>query len=143
MLGASEGACAERAARGLKFKPDTYDGTAPLRESLSQFLLMARANQWTETEKAVVLASCLRGKARSLLESCADGIESFTYTELKSKLELRFGESELAQSYYLHSRIGNSLQARFSPRWERIWNASLVRRIQSALMKFAYKAHFK
>lgn len=55
---------------------------------------------WT-FEKAVALASCLRGKVCSLLESYADGIESLTYAELKRKLELRFGQSELSQSYYL------------------------------------------
>lgn len=52
-------------------------------------------------KKTVVLASCLRGKARSLLESYAEGIESLTFEELKAKLELHFGESELMQDYYL------------------------------------------
>ena len=108
VMGASVGSCAGRTAcegssgtlRGLKLKPDTFDGTAPLREFLAQFLLIARANLWTEAEKAVVLASCLRGKARSLLESCADGIKSLTYAELTEKLELRFGEGHLSQNYY-------------------------------------------
>lgn len=40
-------------------------------------------------------------KARLLLDSCVDGNEPLTFAELKAKLELRFGESELAQSYYL------------------------------------------
>lgn len=95
------GACTERASRNLKLKTDTYDRTAPLREFLAQFSLIARANLWSESEKAVVLASCLRGKARSLLDSCVDEIESLSFAELKEKLELRFGESELAQSFYL------------------------------------------
>ncbi|KAL6265802.1 hypothetical protein P5V15_002619 [Pogonomyrmex californicus] len=52
----------------LKLKPDIYDGSVPLREFLSQFELIARANRWGNSEKVVVLASCLRGKARSVLE---------------------------------------------------------------------------
>lgn len=31
----------------------------------------------------------------------ADGIELLTYVELKAKLKLHFGESELTQNYYL------------------------------------------
>ncbi|XP_071582142.1 uncharacterized protein [Temnothorax nylanderi] len=56
VMGEGEGSCAGRAAcggssetsRGLKLKPDTFDGTAPLREFLAQFHLIARANLWTE-----------------------------------------------------------------------------------------------
>ncbi|XP_077277427.1 uncharacterized protein LOC143905721 isoform X2 [Temnothorax americanus] len=99
--GASIDASGDQIFRGIKLKPDTYDGTAPLREFLSQFSLIAVANKWNETEKAIILASCLRGKARSLLDSFADGIESLSYAELKAKLELRFGENELTQNYYL------------------------------------------
>ena len=45
------------------------------------------------------LASCLRGKARSVLES-VENLENLGYEELKSKLELRFGEGQLSQNYY-------------------------------------------
>lgn len=96
------GACGEaRAPVGLKLKPDVFDGTAPLREFLTQFSLIAGANRWGETEKAVVLASCLRGRARSLLDSCAVNEGVISFEELKSKLELRFGESELTQNFYM------------------------------------------
>ena len=84
-----------RMSVGVKIKPDTFDRTAPLREFLIQFSLIASVNRWSETEKAVVLASCLRGKARSLLDSCAVSEGFISFEELKSKLELRFGESEL------------------------------------------------
>ena len=89
-----------RAPVGIKLKPDTFDGTSPLREFLTQFSLIANANRWSESEKAVVLASCLRGKARSLLDSCSASEGSLSFVELKSQLELRFGESELAQNFY-------------------------------------------
>ena len=95
------GASANAENRGIRLKPDTYDGTVPLREFLAQFSIIAHANFWSEAEKGMVLASCLRGKARSLLDSCADSGEMFSFSELKRKLELRFGESELSQNFYL------------------------------------------
>jgi len=84
---------------GYKLKPDNFDGTAPLREFFLQFELIARANRWNDEIKTIALASCLRGKARAVLE-CVEDIENINYAELKAKLELRFGEAYLAQSYY-------------------------------------------
>jgi len=37
----------------LKLKPDTYDGTVPLREFFAQFELIARASRWNEMTKIV------------------------------------------------------------------------------------------
>jgi len=48
--------------------------------------------------KAVALAICLRGKARSVLE-CVQ-VENLEYGELKEKLELRFDEGKLSQNFY-------------------------------------------
>ena len=84
---------------GLKLKPDTFDGKVPLREFLSQFLLIARANNWDESTKAVALAASLRGKARSVLENL-ENFDNLDFVELKSKLELLFGEGNLTQNYY-------------------------------------------
>lgn len=53
---------------GYKLKPDNFDGSVPLREFFTQFHLIARANGWSNSVKTVVLASCLRGKARSVLD---------------------------------------------------------------------------
>jgi len=41
----------------------------------------------------------LRGKARSVLETVED-IDGLEFLELKSNLELRFGEGHLSQNYY-------------------------------------------
>jgi len=84
---------------GYKLKPDTFDGSVPLWEFFSQFVLIARANRWDDATKTVALASSLRGKARSVLESVED-LENCNFEELKSKLELRFGEKHLSQNYY-------------------------------------------
>jgi len=84
---------------GYKLKLDNFDGTAPLREFFSQFELIARANRWNDEVKTIALESYLRGKARAVLECIVD-IESLNYAELKAKLELRFDEAYLVQSYY-------------------------------------------
>lgn len=86
-----------RAKTGLKLKPDTFDGKVPLREFLSQFLLIARANNWDETTKTVALAANLRGKARIVLENI-ENFDNLKFSEIKSKLELLFGEG--TQNYY-------------------------------------------
>lgn len=88
-----------RGELGFKLKPDTFDGGVPLREFMSQFNLIAKASHWGERTKAIALASCLRGKARSVLE-CVEDPDNLEFSELKSKLELRFGDSYLSQTYY-------------------------------------------
>lgn len=96
-----------------KLKPDTFDGSVPLRKFFSQFDLIARANRWSDTTRAIALASCLRGKTRSVLENVED-VENLKYTELKSKLELQFGEG--SQNFYSEftnrkQKFGESLVA--------------------------------
>lgn len=86
-----------RARTGFKLKPDTFDGKVPLREFLSQFLLIARANNWDESTKTVALAASLRGKARTVLENL-ENFDNLSFSEIKSKLELLFGEG--TQNYY-------------------------------------------
>jgi len=84
---------------GYKLKPDNYDGSVPLREFLTQFDLIARANNWSDSHKTVAFTAYLRGKARSVLDGIFE-IENLNFEDLKSKLELRFGEGHLAQTYY-------------------------------------------
>ena len=88
-----------RAELGFKLKPDTFDGTVPLREFFSQLNLIARANHWSDATKTVALAASLRGKARTVLETVQD-VSNLEFAELKSKLELRFGEGHLSQNFY-------------------------------------------
>ena len=102
-------ATGDRASFSLRVKTDTYDGTVPLREFLSQFSFISRANGWDEASQTVALASCLRGKARSVLDGLSAEKDKLTFSELKSELELRFGESELAQNFYLQFTNGKLL----------------------------------
>lgn len=93
---------------GYKLKPNTFDGSVPLREFFSQFNLIARANcQNNATKKKIVLASSLREKARSVLESVED-LENCDFEELKLKLELRYGKGQLSKNYY--SQFANRRQ---------------------------------
>ncbi|EFN65445.1 hypothetical protein EAG_00230, partial [Camponotus floridanus] len=58
-----------------------------------------RANNWDESTRTVALAANLRGKARTVLENI-ENFNNLTFAELKSKLELLFGEGNLTQNYY-------------------------------------------
>ncbi|KYN18064.1 hypothetical protein ALC57_09638 [Trachymyrmex cornetzi] len=82
-----------------KLKPDIFDGSAPLREFFAQFDLIAYANHWGKETKTAVLVSCLRGKARAVLENIQN-LENLEYSELRAKLELRFEEAHSLQNYY-------------------------------------------
>ncbi|XP_071652584.1 uncharacterized protein [Temnothorax longispinosus] len=96
---ASDSVAVASADLGYKLKPDTYDGTTPLQEYFSQLSLIARANHWDDATKTVVLASSLRGKARSILETVQD-VDCLDFADLEAKLELRFGEGHLTQNSY-------------------------------------------
>ncbi|XP_071579583.1 uncharacterized protein [Temnothorax nylanderi] len=97
---ASESAADASDRLGYKLKPDTYDGTVSLHEYFSQLNLIARANHWDDATKTIALASSLRGKARSVLETVQD-VERLDFAELKAKLELRFGEGRQSQNCYV------------------------------------------
>jgi len=147
-IGARESACAEagvasawgdvRAESMLKLKPDTYDGSVPWREFLSQFEIIASANRWNNASKTLALASVLRGKARSVLESVQNHGE-LNFGELKSKLELRFGEGHLSQNYYSllssrKQRIGEDFAS---------FGAELERLARLAYPEFPFEARDK
>ncbi|KAI4481719.1 hypothetical protein M0804_009240 [Polistes exclamans] len=84
---------------GYAVKPDTYDGDGNLGDFLSHFELVARANSWDKSAKALALATSLRGKARAVLQAFGD-CEEFSFAALKSRLELRYGERLNQQKSY-------------------------------------------
>lgn len=57
----------------------------PLRELFAQFDIIALTSYWSDFSKAIVLASCLRGKARTILENISN-IENLNYKELRAEL---------------------------------------------------------
>lgn len=81
-------------------KLDIFDSSVSLHEYLAQFQLIAHANDWDVTAKAVNLAACLRGKARAIFERLSES-DMMNYEKLRSELEFCFGKGRLEQTYYL------------------------------------------
>jgi len=84
---------------GYKLKPNIYDGNVLLWEFLAQFELISLANKWDNFSKSVALTSSLKEKARSVLDGKVE-LGNLSFSELKAKLEFRFGEGYLARAYY-------------------------------------------
>lgn len=82
-----------------QLKVDIFDGTGSIREYFCQFELIAWANNWNGSDKAVQLAAKLRGRAREVLINWE---EVSGYDQLKAKLELRFGDHIQQQNSYVH-----------------------------------------
>lgn len=82
----------------FKIKVDTYDGKGPLLEFLEQFEIVAQAYDWNDREKVMMLATNLRGRARSIMGS-REKVTSMTFGELCSKLKLRFGDKLQTRTY--------------------------------------------
>ncbi|KAL2720289.1 hypothetical protein V1478_010555 [Vespula squamosa] len=87
---------ARSSANGLGFsvKPDNYDEKEQLKEFLAHFEFVVRTNNWNEPAKTMALASSLKGKMRSVLETIRN-MTKLTFSELKTQLEIRFGKKYL------------------------------------------------
>ncbi|KAL2749227.1 hypothetical protein V1477_002167 [Vespula maculifrons] len=68
---------------GYSAKSDNYNGTEHFREFLAHFEFVTKTNCWNEPAKMIILVSCLRRKARSVLET-AKKLSELTLSELKS-----------------------------------------------------------
>ncbi|KAI4501057.1 hypothetical protein M0802_003860 [Mischocyttarus mexicanus] len=84
---------------GYAVEPDTFDREGNLRDFLSHFELVARANSWDESARALAHATSLRGEARAVLQAFGDR-EEFSFAALKSRQELRYGERLNQQKSY-------------------------------------------
>ena len=81
-----------------KVKPQLYDGLTDIDEYLTQFSIIAEINKWSCDTKALHLASCLTGSARSLLSEL-DSVHRRNFTSLVSALQNRFGTANRAEVY--------------------------------------------
>jgi hypothetical protein len=97
-------------ARGPKphlthtIKPDTYDGSQSYEQYASHFQDCAELSGWDSRTKVLILASCLRGQARTYYMSLSDN-ERRDYFLLSNRLKQRFGSSR-HQSLWL-SKLEN------------------------------------
>ena len=84
-----------------KVKPQLYDGLTDIDEYLTQFNIIAEINQWSCDTKALHLASCLTGSARSLLSEL-DSVHRRNFSSLVTALQCRFGTVNRAEVYRAH-----------------------------------------
>ncbi|CAC5394663.1 unnamed protein product [Mytilus coruscus] len=73
-----------------KIKPQIFDGSDDLEEYLTKFNLLAELNDWDHKTKALLLASCLSGSARAILNEITDE-ERHDFECLVNALKNRFG----------------------------------------------------
>lgn len=74
----------------MKIKPQEYDGTTDIGEYLTQFNIFAEINGWSGQSKALYLATCLTGNARSLLSELSE-LQKRDFEMLTDVLRTRFG----------------------------------------------------
>ena len=72
--------------------PDKFDGSSSWSDYVIHFESVAAVNQWTDDEKAMYLASHLRGAAREALADMVRG----EYANILEKFEQRFGVTSQA-----------------------------------------------
>ena len=89
-----------------KFKervPDRFDGSTPLRDYWVHFEACWDLNQWSDEEAALALACSLSKSACKVLipkpKDSRGRERRFTISELKGRLDSRFGPGELAESF--------------------------------------------
>ena len=82
----------------LKMKPQSFDGTSDLSEYLTQFNIVAEINNWPYQAKALYLASCLTGNARSLLGELSE-TQKRDYDSVVEMLLNRYGTKNKTEIY--------------------------------------------
>ena len=74
-------------------KPDHFSGDEDWDEYISHFESCAKLGKWSQEEKVLTLAACLRGVARTFYVSLTI-TETSSYSILIKKLQQRFGNSQ-------------------------------------------------
>lgn len=81
-----------------KLKPQNYDGNEDFEEYLSQFEIIAQINNWDHVEKALYLAGCLGGGARSVLVELSP-LERRDFDTLVNMLNVRDGSIQRSEMF--------------------------------------------
>lgn len=81
-----------RTPHAVTVKPEPYDGTDDWEEYITQFEVCAELGNWRDIDKALTLASALRGPARTFYISLPQ-IERRNFGILTQRLGARFGSS--------------------------------------------------
>jgi hypothetical protein len=95
--------------RTPRMKPTQYDGQTPYEDYQVQFGMLAELNGWSQNEKALYLAGCLSGSARSVLNDI--GVKDrYDYGKLDEALRERFGTDD--QSELFKAKLRNRVKSR-------------------------------
>lgn len=86
-------------SRRINLKPDYFDGKEDFDTYLESFEAITQLGGYSETEKALTLAACLRGQARRFYAGLSKR-EKSVYDELKYQLQQRFGTGAKPSVYY-------------------------------------------
>ncbi|VDI67315.1 Hypothetical predicted protein [Mytilus galloprovincialis] len=81
-----------------KKKPVLYDGETNWEDYLVQFELIAAINKWSDLEKALELATSLRGSAQSILTNLRPEMRT-NFVQLTAALASRFQPENQAEMY--------------------------------------------
>ncbi|XP_072377725.1 uncharacterized protein [Diabrotica undecimpunctata] len=97
----------EGSGGSVHVKVPTFDGKSSWNNYMKQFESAARANGWSEKEKAVNLTIALRGDALDVLQTIAVE-ETDDFEQLKKRLNMRYGHEHLEHVY--QSQLKNRRQ---------------------------------
>jgi hypothetical protein len=92
-----------------RMKPSSYDGQSPYEDYQVQFNMLAELNGWPEDVKALYLAGCLSGSARSVLNDM-DPQARYDYAKLDEALRERFGTDD--QSELFKAKLRNRIKTK-------------------------------
>lgn len=82
----------------LQIKPETFDGTDDWDQYISHFQNCAELGRWSDSDKTLTLASCLKGQARSFYLGLTP-FDRNSYPGLVRKLTERFGSTRQQNRY--------------------------------------------
>lgn len=84
--------CCSHNRPSITIKPEKYEGEEDWEQYFSHFEDCAELGQWTNKEKLLTLAACLKGQARAFYTTLSRQ-EKGTYEDLAFALEQRFGSA--------------------------------------------------
>jgi hypothetical protein len=92
-----------------RMKPSSYDGQSPYEDYQVQFNMLAELNGWPGNVKALYLAGCLSGSARSVLNDM-EPQDRYDYVKLDEALRERFGTDD--QSELFKAKLRNRIKTK-------------------------------
>jgi hypothetical protein len=99
----------KRGGHAPRMKPSSYDGLTSYEDYQAQFSMLAKLNEWSGETKALYLAGCLSGSARSVLNDLG-AEDRYDYVKLDEALRERFGTDD--QSELFKAKLRNRVKCK-------------------------------